>query len=124
MNLPRFVPKVWGHERIDVAQELYTLKQLTVLPGWRCSFHYHALKTETFLVQSGVLELEDQLVTTEGALLGMPQTRVLGPGARVILEPFTAHRFRAVTAEPCVFLEVSTQDLESDSYRLEPSGPC
>ena len=121
--LPRFVPKAWGHEQILVSGPLYTLKRLTILPGFRCSLHYHKLKSETFLVVSGTLRLELQQVTPEGVALGPLRPEVLWPGQQYTLAPCTAHRFYPATHEPCVFLEVSTEDLATDSYRLEPSGP-
>ena len=122
-GLPRYVPKAWGFEEILVAHPLYTLKRLTVLPGFRCSLHYHRLKVETFLVVSGTLRLEIQSVTPEGEPLEKLRPEVLRPGQQFTLETCIAHRFYAATHEPCVFLEVSTQDIAEDSYRLDTSGP-
>lgn len=124
MNLPRYVPKAWGFEHVLVAMELYTLKRLTVLPGFRCSLHYHAEKMETFLIERGALALETVPVTSAGERCDAPKHRVLAAGQQLTLAPFTAHRFHCGTDEPCVFLEVSTFDAESDSCRLELSGPC
>ena len=122
MSEKRYVPKAWGHEEILVATPLYTLKRLTVLPGFRCSLHYHAEKDETFLVESGRLQLETVAVTSAGDFRGERSHRIYSAGQQVTLPPYTAHRFQCATDEPCVFLEVSTADRETDSYRLELSG--
>ena len=120
----RYVPKAWGHEEILIATPNYTLKRLTVLPGFQCSLHYHVHKCESFLIESGVMLLETQSVDRlHNGLMGEPEHDIFQPGASVYLRNFTAHRFKCGSDAPCVFWEVSTYDDPADTVRLEPSGP-
>jgi cupin fold WbuC family metalloprotein len=112
------IPKLWGHEKIIVNSSLYCGKILTVIPnGMACSVHYHKNKTETFHILRGELEFEK--FDIDGRL----ETRiVLRAGDTLTLPPSTPHRFW-VTGDICEFIEFSTHDDPSDSYRLIPSGP-
>lgn len=134
-TLPQLVPKLWGHEEHLVLQPRYTLKRLVVQPGFMCSLHYHRLKHETFLVVSGRLQLDTVSLSLEQELyehtqvwqalldqgINPLQTILLGLQEQITLPAGVAHRFRACGAEPCIFLEVSTRDRATDSYRLELS---
>ena len=53
----KFVEKSWGHEDWIDNNPLYCGKNLFIKEGKRLSLHYHNLKTETFYVQSGLIEL-------------------------------------------------------------------
>lgn len=115
----RIVPKLWGYEKHLVNTQLYCGKILVALPnGMACSIHYHKKKTETFHVLKGRLHL--QLFTIDGKLT---EQSVLNGGDSLTLAPLTPHRFWA-TDEICEFLEVSTQDMPDDSYRIVDSGPA
>ena len=56
----KVVPKVWGEERWLVNNRLYCGKLMILRKGWRCSFHMHKVKDETFFVRAGrmLFELE------------------------------------------------------------------
>lgn len=141
------VPKTWGHEKIIVNDSEmiegpgYCLKELTVNPcGQACSIHYHAFKTETFYVLSGVLMLE--LYTSVGELnriLTNPVPHLntlvlcglyrLRQGTSITIRPGEPHRFWAgqrveepEVFESAVFIEGSTPDNPNDSYRIIPAG--
>lgn len=124
--------KLWGWERLIVNNDTYCGKILRVVPGFQSSIHYHKNKTETFLAQEGLLELElwDDIVSvgefTEdlSRLKGPSQRVILWPGDSITLPPCTPHRFSAAGShEVAVFYEFSSHDDPEDSYRLEPSGP-
>jgi mannose-6-phosphate isomerase-like protein (cupin superfamily) len=114
----KIVPKLWGQEKIIVNNPLYCGKILTVVPnGMACSVHYHKNKTETFHILRGQLEFEKY---DAGGRL--QERTALRAGDTISLPPSTPHRFW-VLREICEFIEFSTHDDPSDSYRLIPSGP-
>ena len=103
------VDKPWGYELRFARTERYAGKVLFIKAGSQLSLQFHEKKDESFLVQSGRLELvlgkgKDQVVET------------LGPDEGWHVTPETVHRFRAVT--DCLLFEVSTPELE-DVVRLE-----
>lgn len=104
------VKKIWGSETIFVNEPEYCLKELRILPGKRCSLHYHNSKKETFLVQSGFVRIERP---------GHPDL-VLKHGDQLLIPPKTPHRFSS--AGGAMMLEVSTHDDSEDCVRIEPSG--
>lgn len=53
----KFVPKPWGGEDWIANSPLYCGKDLFIKKDKRLSLHYHKLKTETFFIQSGIVEL-------------------------------------------------------------------
>jgi len=108
---PAIIRKVWGHENVLVSEPEYTLKELHVYAGKRCSLHYHQLKKETFLVQSGLVRLERP---------GLNLDELLKSGEQRTIMPMTPHRFSSVHG--AVILEVSTFHDDADVFRLEPSG--
>ena len=119
-------PKLWGWERTIVNNATYCGKILRVVPGFQSSIHYHKAKTETFLQQEGLLELE--LFTLEyghpADWARLDQKIILWPGDSITLPPYTPHRFSCGSNhETAVFYEFSSHDDPEDSYRIEPSGP-
>lgn len=140
------VDKAWGGEVIIVdfkdavfrSKEIagYTGKILTAAPnGQACSIHWHKLKTETFHVLQGNLHLElwsrrQQLVPPDvGWLPESGDLRrdilfFLRPGQSITLRAGQLHRFWCASAEPAKFIEFSTPDDPSDSYRAVLSGPA
>ena len=124
-------PKVWGWEKTLVNTPSYCGKILRVVPGFQSSIHYHQEKTETFLAQEGLLELElwrfaDYVLTTDPPQHPLVDHRkmILWPGDSITLPPYTPHRFSCASAhEVSVFYEFSSHDDPEDSYRIEPSGP-
>jgi len=137
---PVKIEKKWGHELCVVTKHPvdgpagYSGKILTLDYGWQCSIHYHVHKTETFFVLEGklVLELYDLkasfVKTAPPRNPSMDDVRlaistVLEPGQGMTLDPLTPHRFWTVTLDGCKFVEFSTPDDPSDSYRITTSGP-
>ena len=111
----RIVSKTWGEERWIRNDELYCMKELILCPGFRCSLHYHKLKTETFYVADGYgLSMQ----------IGNNITDDWGPGSFVHILPGTLHRFFIVHGwkQAVYIIECSTHHEDSDSYRIEPSG--
>jgi mannose-6-phosphate isomerase-like protein (cupin superfamily) len=100
------IQKVWGHEEIVVATELYTLKKLHLKKDFQCSTHYHPVKDETFVIDKGHVLIN---------VMGMEN--VCGPGFTVRLSPGTPHSFRGIT--DAVIVEVSTEDRPEDSIRID-----
>ena len=105
------VPKAWGHEVWLVNTELSCLKELHITPGWQCSLHRHRIKDETFIVQSGHVEIE----------LGGRYWQA-NPGETIHVPPLTWHRFASHTG--AMLLEVSTHHSDADVERREESQRC
>lgn len=105
----QLVRKAWGTETVLVNNESYCAKELRIYPGKRCSLHYHKIKKETFIVESGLVRLECGCAD-----------ELLKPGEERTIEPKTPHRFSSTHG--AVILEVSTHHDDSDVVRLEPSG--
>ena len=101
--------KIWGSEEWIVNNEKYCGKILNVDKGYKCSYHYHKLKDETFYILKGFVEM-----TIEG------ETSLMVTGDTLRLEPNTKHTFCAL--KDSKILEISTQHFEDDSYRLTKSG--
>ncbi len=105
----RRVEKPWGYELIWAEAERYVGKILHIRAGQKLSRQYHNLKDETFLVQSGEMDLE----VGTGADARTLRMRPLDTFHCV---PKTVHRMLAVS-DVDVF-EVSTPELD-DVVRLE-----
>jgi mannose-6-phosphate isomerase-like protein (cupin superfamily) len=105
----RRVEKPWGYEIVWAETGRYVGKILHIHAGQRLSRQYHVTKDETFLVESGEMDLE----IGQGADL-----RVLKMKTRDTFHcaPGTIHRMVAVTDVDV--LEVSTPELD-DVVRLE-----
>jgi D-lyxose ketol-isomerase len=114
------IKKIWGFETWISNSPLYCGKILTINPGFRCSLHYHRLKTETFLVTSGVVLLELAAHVDDWKVLSFTSMFLL-PGQSYTLLPGQLHRFSSL--EGATVIEFSTQHFDYDSYRLEESGP-
>lgn len=114
----KIVPKGWGEERWIHNDELYCGKILVLNKGKRCSLHYHQLKTESFYLASGSLEME--LTDLEHARMEPPQILekfTMNPGDALLLTPGQVHRFTGLADETQIF-EFSTQHFDSDSHRI------
>lgn len=120
------IKKVWGYERIIINRPDYCGKILTVLPNNKaCSIHYHKRKNETFLILRGSLEFELWLSENPRPHslehFTLAEHKTLLPNDSITLHPYQAHRFWTTT-EVTEFIEFSTYDEPSDSYRLKESG--
>ena len=105
----RRVEKPWGYELVWAETPRYVGKVLHIAAGQRLSRQYHRLKDETFLVQTGEMDLEI------GADVER-QTLRMRPGESFHCVPGTVHRMVAVTDVDVI--EVSTPELD-DVVRLE-----
>jgi mannose-6-phosphate isomerase len=117
---PRLVEKPWGYEIIYAVTNRYCGKLLLVHAGEELSLQYHRHKDETLYLTEGLAEIEI------GEIGSSPTTELLRPGGAFHVPPGTVHRLHAL--EDCVFLEVSTPELEDvvwlkDRYgRAEDNG--
>jgi mannose-6-phosphate isomerase len=105
----RRVDKPWGHEIVWAETDRYVGKVLHIAKGQRLSRQYHNKKDETFLVQSGHMDLE----IGQGSELRVLR---MGPGDSFHCAPGTVHRM--VAASDVDVIEVSTPELD-DVVRLE-----
>ena len=105
----RRVEKPWGYEHIWAETPRYVGKILHITAGQRLSRQYHNRKDETFLVQSGEMDLELGDGADRKTLRMRAQESFHCP-------PGTIHRMVAVTDVDVV--EVSTPELD-DVVRLE-----
>jgi mannose-6-phosphate isomerase-like protein (cupin superfamily) len=114
----KHVSKVFGAEDWYVNNELYCLKRLYITPGFRCSWHRHLVKDETFLVESGQGFIAWETVDD----LGKPVSNqaFAYPGITVRIPPGTWHYFGSESG--MVLLEVSTHHEDDDVERRDSSG--
>jgi mannose-6-phosphate isomerase-like protein (cupin superfamily) len=110
--------KVWGWEFILPTGEDYTTKYMVVKPGGEVSVHFHRDKGETFVLVQGILDVV--YFTQYGDRV---TERLERPLDALVLPRCTPHTFSVpVGAEGhTVFIESSTKDRPSDSYRLSRS---
>jgi quercetin dioxygenase-like cupin family protein len=104
--------KGWGSEQVIYNARGYCGKLMDLKKGKQCSMHFHVLKQESFLVLSGKIEFESI------DKFGDVKHETLESGDTVHIERFASHRFTGV--EDSQFVEFSTEDCPSDSYRVMP----
>jgi len=109
----KFVKKSWGAEEWIENNELYCLKKIFIFKNnWSSEgkFHWHKIKDETFYVTDGqlLLEIKDKDNNVVSMLLEEGETYRIKPG--------TLHRFTTDSYYNCMFIEMSTQHKDSDSY--------
>jgi mannose-6-phosphate isomerase-like protein (cupin superfamily) len=105
-------PKGWGREIWIANNSLYCGKILEIRKGRKCSLHFHKLKTESFYLRSGRLQVRikesadstviDEFEMTAGQCMDVP--------------PGLVHQMEAL--EDAELFEFSTQHFNSDSHRL------
>jgi mannose-6-phosphate isomerase len=105
----RRVSKPWGYEIVWAETDRYVGKILHIAAGQKLSRQYHVKKDETFLVETGEMDLE----IGQGTEL---KTIRLRPRESFHCRPRTVHRMVAVTDVDVI--EVSTPELD-DVVRLE-----
>ena len=116
MREHKYIKKSWGSELWFQNNSKYCGKQLEVFRKYWSSkglFHFHKIKDETFFVVEGTLLLH--IIDRNGDLKPI----VLSKGDSFRIRPYMKHRFTAINCEKCIFIEVSTQHFEEDSYRVE-----
>jgi mannose-6-phosphate isomerase len=116
------VSKPWGRELIWALTDKYCAKILYIKKGHQLSRQYHIKKDETFLVQSGEMDLDIGLPPSFKTEQWLPmnveplKTIHMKAGDVYHCKPLTIHRMVAIT-DVEVF-EVSTPELD-DVVRLE-----
>jgi len=114
-TVPEIHPKGWGYELWLVNNNKYCGKILHFNNGKRCSFHYHKLKEEHFYCSSGSFLLKlswgDDITKAEERLFESGQVVEIPIGLR--------HQMIALQ-DGSQLIEISTQHLEDDSYRVAP----
>lgn len=108
-----YVKKGWGYEKWIVNTPEYCGKILHIDRGRRCSWHYHAVKDETFYVQSGAVMI---FISDEDDVESAKMT-VLHEGDALHIPPGTRHYFRAI--EDTDVFEFSTHHDDADSIRIK-----
>lgn len=107
-----FVEKGWGYERWIWNDKDYCGKILFFNEGKKCSFHFHAVKTETLYLASGKIlmkySMEDDIEKSE--------EEILLPGAAFNIPVNLRHQMIAL--EDSMIYEFSTHHEDSDSYRI------
>lgn len=102
------IDKFWGNELVVENNSKYCCKLLNLKKGYKCSFHFHKIKDETFFVLKG-----DIILILDKVKLNLKN----GQYIRVL--PYTKHSF--IGLRDSQILEISTHHLENDSYRTSKS---
>lgn len=110
MEKPKIKLKPWGREIWFAQTDKYAGKILEVKAGHRYSLQYHEKKSETQYVYSGKVKF------TYGTDKENLQDKILNPGDKIDITPYTIHRLEAL--EDSEIFEVSTPDL-SDVVKLD-----
>jgi len=106
------VPKGWGYEKWICNNEKYCGKILYIVKNYKCSWHYHKLKDETFYVQSGKIKL----IYGTDDLIEYANEVVLQRGSHFHVSIGLRHQMIAL--EDTELFEFSTQHFDEDSYRI------
>ena len=96
--------KPWGKEIWFAHTEKYAGKILHITKGHRYSLQYHEKKQETQYIYSGKVKL------TYGTDQTALQEKILNPGDKIDVTPYTIHRLEAL--EDSEVFEVSTPELD------------
>lgn len=107
------VGKGWGSERIWVSNDLYCGKLLHFDSGKKCSMHFHANKTESWLVLTGSF-----IVKTIDKENGKIKEQLLSEGDVWHNPPLVPHQL--ICIDDGIIIEVSTADSVEDNYRVQP----
>lgn len=110
-----FTAKSWGSEREIVNNDLYCGKRMEIRKGHYSSVHYHKMKSETFYVFRGKLQLE----VWRGDATSL-ELMVLSSGDCYDVPSWVVHRFYGLT--DCEFFEFSTPHSDRDVYRIMVGG--
>jgi mannose-6-phosphate isomerase-like protein (cupin superfamily) len=110
-KLNGLVPKGWGSEFIFATNDKYCGKFLNFETGAKFSMHFHAVKDETWYVQSGKFIV--QYIDTTNAEV---KDKYLQVGDTWHNPPLLPHRL--ICVEKGSIIEVSTPDSVEDNYRV------
>lgn len=117
-----FVSKGWGWEEWIHNNERYCGKKMFCKQGKMCSWHYHKIKEETFLLISGMLRIDwstDNELPTAGIQYYEDVSRgwsYLVPSDVFHIPVGLRHRFQGI--QDSLFIEFSSQHFDEDSIRL------
>lgn len=112
MRLSGIVEKGWGSELIWATNDKYCGKLMNFKQGAKFSMHFHAVKEESWLVQSGLFKVI--WIDTKDA---SRHEKTLNIGDKWHNAPLVPHQL--VCLQAGVILEVSTADSVEDNYRVE-----
>ena len=107
------VEKGWGSEEIWATNDKYCGKMMHFVKGGKFSMHFHAIKDETWYVQSG--EFEVRWIETSNAA---SKSKRLIVGDTWHNPPLLPHQIICYAAG--TIIEVSTPDSVEDNYRVMP----
>jgi mannose-6-phosphate isomerase-like protein (cupin superfamily) len=107
--------KKWGEEVWVENNDKYCGKLLRFNAGKKCSYHYHKLKTETFLLHYGKMIIRFGLSDD----ISQATELVLNKGERFHVPIGLRHQMEAI--EDSELIEFSTTHFEEDSYRITES---
>ena len=105
----KVVDKDCAKEILLVNNESYCSKILELADGYRCSYHYHNIKKETFKILRGTVLMKFN-----------EDYRLMQVGDFIEINPGDIHSFTGLEAS--LILESSTHHEDSDSIRLTKSG--
>lgn len=109
---------MWGYELWIHNDSQYCGKKLVFTKaGNHFSMHYHMIKNETWYVQDGEFQF-DWIDTKDGKR----KFTNLKPGDCVYVQKGMPHKLIAKSDMATIF-EVSTEHLDSDSYRIYKDTP-
>jgi len=106
------IPKGWGEERVIHNDSEYCGKILIFKKGYRCSYHSHNNKRETFYLQSGKLLIKHSYRND----IDTADELILNPGEKFEVPRTLNHQMIAL--EDSELFEFSTHHEDSDSYRI------
>jgi mannose-6-phosphate isomerase-like protein (cupin superfamily) len=107
------IDKAWGHELIWTTNDNYCGKFLNFHTGAAFSMHFHAVKDETWFVQSGKFIVK--YIDTKNAAVHEKQLNVNDVWHNPPLMPH-----QLICLEAGTIIEVSTADSVEDNYRIMP----
>ena len=119
-----YVDKGWGYERWFVNKKKYCGKLLFVEKGKQFSLHFHKLKDETFVLQSGSVRLRyyldadlDDLAKDWESFHNVDcEEIVMNPGDSFHIP--IGMRHTVLGLEDSEVFEFSTQHFDEDSFRI------
>lgn len=109
----KVVVKSWGSELWLVNNHLYCGKRMYIKKGYRCSYHRHLIKHETFFVTKGAVRVECGWSDKE-----VESVVVLFAGDSMTIPVKMWHRFSSIKG-PATMMEFSTTHSDEDVERVE-----
>jgi mannose-6-phosphate isomerase-like protein (cupin superfamily) len=106
------IDKKWGKELIIHNDSDYCGKIIYFNSGGKFSMHFHASKKETWYVNSGSL-----LYSWIDTYTANKYEKIIYAGEIIEIKRLLPHQLEAL--ETSIIFEVSTQDFNDDSYRIE-----